>query len=122
MVPLVLIMFAEVGQSAAQRGFTENNQLGQAFAFDRTYPPPRKRIEIWTAWRKSQALRAARCQGLAEFSADLPRPEQTKALPVPSDDRLGLDDDQKGSPVGPNPPQPKPEDSVGGRQLHSFRS
>src|SRR5687767_387020 len=50
---------------------------------------------------------------------NLPRPEQTKALPVPSDDRLGLDDDQKGSPVGPNPPQPKPEDSVGGRQLHS---
>src|SRR4051812_129776 len=49
-----------------------------------------------------------------------PPPEQTKALPVPSDDRLGFDNDQSGFPVRPQVPQPDPEDSIGGRQLEPF--
>src|SRR5947209_18500471 len=54
--------------------------------------------------------------------ANLPPPEETKALPVPRDDRLGFDHDQSGFPVRPHAPPPDPEDSIGGRQLQPFRS
>jgi hypothetical protein len=37
-------MFAEVCQGAAQRGFTEQNELGKTFAFDQAYPPLRVTI------------------------------------------------------------------------------
>jgi len=49
-------MFAEVCQGAAQRGFTEQNELGKTFAFDRAYPPLRVTIQIWAACRVRRQL------------------------------------------------------------------
>src|SRR3954471_714970 len=40
--------------------------------------------------------------------SDFPTPEESEALPVPRDDRLGLDNDQSGFPIGPHAPQPDP--------------
>ena len=53
--------------------------------------------------------------------ANLPAPEEAKALPMPSDDRLGLDDQQGGFPVGPHTPPPDPEDPIRRGQLPSLR-
>ena len=39
---------------------------------------------------------------------------------MPLDDRFGLDDGQRRSPVGPEPGKPDPEDSVTGPQLGAF--
>jgi hypothetical protein len=51
---------------------------------------------------------------------DLPSPKQPEAFPMPHDDRLGFDDDQRGSPIGPSSGQPCPEESVRHGQLRSF--
>ena len=47
-------------------------------------------------------------------------PIQSKSLPVPFDDRFGLHDGQCGSPVGPEPGEPHPEDAVAGPQPRAF--
>ena len=44
--------------------------------------------------------------------ADLPAPEEAKALPVPPDDGFRLDDHQGGSPVHPNSRKPGPEEPI----------
>lgn len=49
----------------------------------------------------------------------LPRPEAAEALTVPCDDRLRLDDDERGSPVVPHPREPYPEEAVGLRKSQS---
>src|SRR6266567_5277454 len=48
---------------------------------------------------------------------DLPCPKKAKAFPVPSDNGLGLDDDECGAPVRPHSAQPSPEEPVEGCQL-----
>lgn len=45
-------------------------------------------------------------------AATFPRPEQAKALPVPRDDGLRLDDDDRSSPFRPRARQPHPEEPV----------
>ena len=54
-------------------------------------------------------------------TVDPPPPEQTKASPMPSDHRLGLDDQESGFPVSPQALQPDPEEAISGRQLEPFR-
>ena len=49
-----------------------------------------------------------------------PTPIELKSLSVPLDHRLGLDDGQHGSPVGPEPGEPDPEDPVTLPQLGTF--
>ncbi len=44
----------------------------------------------------------------------LPLPEKTKALPVPADDCLGLDDEECAAPTGPDLGKAGPEGSVDG--------
>ena len=44
--------------------------------------------------------------GLA--TANFPGPKQAERLPVPSDDRRGLDDEEAGPPVVPDATQPSP--------------
>jgi len=96
MISLGVIMLAEICQGATQRGFTEQNELGKTFTLDRAYPSLRKGIQIGAARRKSQALHTARCQGLAEFSAEhriavvehVPMLAQTPGLLV---DRIACD-------------------------------
>ncbi len=44
----------------------------------------------------------------------LPLPEKTKALPVPADDRLGLDDEEDAAPMGPGLGEAGPEGSIDG--------
>ena len=39
---------------------------------------------------------------------NLPGPKQAEAFAVPGDDRLGFDDDQRGTPIGPDSGQPRP--------------
>jgi WD40-like Beta Propeller Repeat/Lon protease (S16) C-terminal proteolytic domain len=51
---------------------------------------------------------------------DLPSPKQPEAFPVPGDDRLGLDDHQRGFPTGPGSGQPCPEDTVRHSQRRPF--
>ena len=42
----------------------------------------------------------------------LPAPIKAKALTMPSNDGIGLDDQQSGTPVRPQPRQPNPEDAI----------
>jgi hypothetical protein len=46
--------------------------------------------------------------------ANLPGPEQAKALAMPCDHGLRFDDDDAGAPIGPNPRYPRPEKPVRG--------
>src|ERR1700686_100245 len=71
MISFGVIMFAEVCQGAAQRGFTEQNELGKTFAFDRAYPPLRVTIQIWAACRQSHAAYPAGRESIAEVRAEL---------------------------------------------------
>ena len=47
-------------------------------------------------------------------------PEQTEAFAVPGDDGLWFDDDQRGSPTGPESGQPYPEETIRDGQLRPF--
>src|ERR1700693_1301843 len=69
MISFGVIMCAEVCQGAAQRGFTEQNELGKAFAFDRAYPPLRVTIQIWAACRQSYAAYTSGRESTAEVRA-----------------------------------------------------
>src|SRR6516165_6851567 len=71
MIPLTVIMFAEVFQGAAQRAFPEQNEMGKAFASHRTHPSLRESIQIRAARRQSQALYTSGCQPLSEVRAEL---------------------------------------------------
>src|SRR5947209_5965210 len=71
MISFGVIMLAEVCQGAAQRGFTEQNELGKTFAFDRAYPPLRVTIQIWAACRQSHAAYTAGRESIAEVRAEL---------------------------------------------------
>jgi hypothetical protein len=53
--------------------------------------------------------------------ADLPTPEETKALTMPGDDSVRLHDHQGGSPIVPDPRQAHPEDLIGRRQFQPLR-
>ena len=59
--------------------------------------------------RKAWATRSA--------MTHLPGPEKSKALTMPADDGLGLDDDQGGPPVFPEFTQPRPKEPIGQGQL-----
>ena len=48
---------------------------------------------------------------------NLPGPKQAEAFAVPGDDSLGFDDDQSGSPIGPDSRQPGPKHTVQYGQL-----
>ena len=48
---------------------------------------------------------------------NFPGPEQPKALTVPANDGLRLDNDQGRSPFAPDCAQPRPEESICGRQF-----
>jgi hypothetical protein len=50
----------------------------------------------------------------------LPRPEEAEASSVPTDDRLGFHDNQRGTPVPPSYRQPCPQEPVRRGQLRSF--
>src|SRR5215469_6991681 len=52
--------------------------------------------------------------------ANLPTPEQAKALPVPADHRGGLDEGKAGFPAIPDRGEPCPEKAVSGAQLRAF--
>src|SRR5438876_10229862 len=71
MISFGVIMLAEVCQGAAQRGFTEQNELGKTVAFDRAYPPLRVTIQIWAACRQSHTAYPAGHGSIAEVRAEL---------------------------------------------------
>src|SRR5690348_8877172 len=71
MISLGVVMFAEVRQGAAQRGFTEQNEPRKTFALHRPYPSLRKRIQIWAACRQGHAAYTAGRQSIAEVRAEL---------------------------------------------------
>jgi hypothetical protein len=52
--------------------------------------------------------------------ANLPTPEQAKALAVPADHRGGLDDGKAGFPALPDREEPCPEKAVSGAQLRAL--
>ncbi len=62
--------------------------------------------------------RHARTTGRA--MTGFPRPEEAEACPVPTDDRLGFHDNQRGTPVPPSYCQPCPQEPVHRGQLRSF--
>jgi hypothetical protein len=51
---------------------------------------------------------------------DLPGPEHTKALAVPSDDGVGFDDDKSGPPAAPDRAQPCPQEAIRRRQFRAL--
>src|SRR5262249_62253676 len=51
-VPLAVIMFAEVFHGAVQRAFPKQNEMGKAFAFHRAHPSLREGVQIRTARRQ----------------------------------------------------------------------
>src|SRR5277367_5274373 len=48
---------------------------------------------------------------------NLPGPKQAEAFAVPADNGLRFDDDQRGSPIGPDTGQPRPKHTVPHGQL-----
>src|SRR5215469_12084266 len=70
-IPLAVIMFAEVFQGAAQRAFPKQNEMGKTLALYRAHPSLREGIQIRAARRKPQALYTPGCQRLSEISAEL---------------------------------------------------
>ena len=46
----------------------------------------------------------------------LPRPEQTKAAPMPGEDRRRLNDVERRSPAMPSLRQPRPQHTINGRE------
>jgi len=52
--------------------------------------------------------------------ANLPAPEQAKALPLPADHRSGPDDGNVGLPAVPDQGEPCPEKAVSGAQLRAL--
>src|SRR2546422_534714 len=71
MISFGVIMLAEVCQGAAQREFTEQNELGKTFAFARASPPLRVTIQIWAACRQSHTAYPAGRESIAEVRAEL---------------------------------------------------
>ena len=55
MVTFRMEMRDELGYSSLERTFSEQDQFGEALLFDRSDPPFRKRVQIWTSWRKLEA-------------------------------------------------------------------
>jgi hypothetical protein len=49
----------------------------------------------------------------------LPGPPWTEATAVPRDDRVGLDEDQRCPPLGPDAREPQPQEAVGPRQTNA---
>ena len=64
-------MLLEFGQRSPQRSFPEQDELGQALLFFRSYPAFRKSIQVRAARRESQTFHTSRRQSLPEFSAEL---------------------------------------------------
>jgi hypothetical protein len=73
--------------------------------------------DYFGSWFESDPAPAAARGATRLAVADFPRPKETKAFPVPSDDRFRLHDQQGRSPLAPHLPEPYPEDSIGRRQL-----
>jgi hypothetical protein len=69
-IPLAVIMLAEVFQGAVQRAFPEQNEMGKG-RFSPSHPSLREGVQIWAARRKSQALFTSGCQGLLELAQNL---------------------------------------------------
>jgi hypothetical protein len=49
-------MVDEFGYGSLERAFTEQDELGEALLFDGSDPSFRKRVQIWTFWRKLEAV------------------------------------------------------------------
>src|ERR1700730_15612245 len=61
-----------------------------------------------------------RCRWAAFALATLPGPVGSKSFPMPGVDGLGLDDNQCGSPVRPQPGQPNPQQAVSTTQTNAM--
>src|SRR5215471_10648647 len=70
-IPLTVIMLAEVFHDVAQRAFPKQNEMRKTFAFHRAHPALREGVQIRAARRQSQALHTSGCQRLSEISAEL---------------------------------------------------
>src|SRR6516165_1878072 len=70
-IPLTVIMLAEVFQGAAQRAFPKQNEMRKTFAFHRAHPSLREGVQIRAARRQSQALHTSGCQRLSKVRAEL---------------------------------------------------
>ena len=83
------------------------------------------------AWRAPQRVLLAHSSdqltevmrnGWSSWSAvtALPRPEQPEGIAMPRDDGGWLDDDERGSPLGPDVTEPRPEEPIRCGQLRSL--
>ena len=100
----------------AQASLADINAAFEQFAVDAGRAPER----ILAAHLPNQLadfFRHRWAPGLAV--TNFPCPEQLEALAVPANHSFRFDDDQGRSPVDPNLAQPRPEESVGGRDRKS---
>jgi len=63
---------------------------------------------------------AGNCRSSRLAKSDFPGPEETKALAMPGNDGLGLNDSQRGAPVAPHARHPDPEEAVYRSQPGTF--
>ena len=76
---------------------------------------------IFAAERADQLANVFRHRRAAALAmANLPTPEQAKALPLPANHRGGFDDGNAGFPAGPDGGEPCPEEAVRGAQLRAL--
>jgi hypothetical protein len=54
-----------------ERPFTEQDELGKAFLFSRSYPSLTESIQIWAAWRKAETPNALEFQHIVERRKEL---------------------------------------------------
>ena len=101
-------------QILADAGFADVDAELEQLAVN-TRCSPKRILAAQSADQFSDVFRNRRPPRLA--AADLPGPEQTEALAVPSDDGVRFDDDQSRPPAAPDRAQPCPQESIGRRQF-----
>jgi len=105
------------GHVLADAGFPDVDTELEQFAVNAGSTPERV-VPAHPANQVAAVFGNAWSPGLA--MPDLPRPEQPKALAMPSNHSFRLHDRQGRPPVGPDCRQPHPEDAICRRQLRSL--
>lgn len=93
----------------ADTGLTDMDAKLQQFAMNVGSSPKR----IFAAQHANQLANLFGDRGAAELAAaNLPAPEQTKALAMPANDSGGLHDERTGLPTLPDAAEPRPQDTI----------
>src|ERR1039458_2703065 len=102
---------------SAMRSPSREGLPSRARDFQRQKRRKPRRCQAMTVW----GWKRTRACGSSIACARFPTPEEAKAKAMPSDDGLGLEEDQGVWPLWPEAPQAHPQESVGGAEFRFVR-